>query len=75
MGTAMGAAVFGALLGPVVGAAASVVGVRGTFSAVAALEAVLLVAARVWSRRRPSASRSDWSWRRSATATSCSGSG
>jgi MFS family permease len=45
MGTAIGAAVFGALLGPVVGAAASVVGVRATFIAVAALQALLAVVA------------------------------
>ena len=43
IGTTMGAAVFGALLGPVLGAIASVVGVRATFSGVALLGGVLAV--------------------------------
>ncbi len=42
IGTTMGAAVFGALLGPVIGAIATVAGVRATFSGVAVLGAVLL---------------------------------
>jgi MFS family permease len=41
MGTAMGAAVFGALLGPVIGAGASVIGVRAAFAAVAGVCAAL----------------------------------
>jgi MFS family permease len=45
MGTAMGAAVFGAFLGPVVGAAASVIGVRAAFATIAGLEALLALAA------------------------------
>ena len=45
MGTAMGAAVFGAFLGPVVGAAASVIGVRAAFATIAGIEALLAIAA------------------------------
>jgi MFS family permease len=41
IGTTMGAAVFGALLGPVVGAIATVAGVRATFAGVGVLGAVL----------------------------------
>jgi MFS family permease len=41
IGTAMGAAVFGALIGPVLGAAAALVGRAAVFSAVAALAVVL----------------------------------
>jgi MFS family permease len=47
----MGAAVFGALLGPVLGAAASVAGTRAAFTAVAALGAVLAA----WALRFPPA--------------------
>jgi MFS family permease len=43
IGTALGAAVFGALLGPVVGAAAAIVGVRPTFVAVSGLGVALMV--------------------------------
>src|SRR5215470_16191888 len=43
IGTTMGAAVFGALLGPVVGAIATVAGVRATFSGVAALGGALAI--------------------------------
>ena len=42
IGTTMGAAVFGALLGPVIGAIATVAGVRATFAGVAALGGILL---------------------------------
>src|SRR4051794_17732459 len=42
MGTAIGAAVFGALLGPVIGAGASWIGVRAAFLAVAGVCAVLI---------------------------------
>lgn len=45
MGTAMAAAVFGALLGPGVGAAASLIGVRAAFATIAGLEALLAIAA------------------------------
>lgn len=45
LGTGLGAAVFGALLGPVIGAAASGIGARAAFSAVAGICAVLTVAA------------------------------
>jgi MFS family permease len=41
IGTTMGAAVFGALLGPVVGAIATVAGVRATFAGIGVLGAVL----------------------------------
>src|SRR5919197_1604442 len=41
IGTTMGAAVFGALLGPALGAVASAAGVRGTFLAVSALGVAL----------------------------------
>jgi predicted MFS family arabinose efflux permease len=43
MGTAMAAGVFGALLGPVVGAAGSLIGVRAAFTTVAGVCAVLAV--------------------------------
>jgi predicted MFS family arabinose efflux permease len=43
MGTAMAAGVFGALLGPVVGAAGSLIGVRAAFATVAGFCAVLAV--------------------------------
>jgi MFS family permease len=43
MGTAMAAGVFGALLGPVVGAAGSLIGVRAAFATVAGVCAVLAV--------------------------------
>jgi MFS family permease len=42
MGTAIGAAVFGALLGPVIGAGASAIGVRAAFSIVAGVCVVLI---------------------------------
>jgi MFS family permease len=45
LGTAMGAAVFGALLGPVIGAGASAIGVRTAFSTVAGLCVVLIALA------------------------------
>ena len=45
MGTAMAAAVFGALLGPGIGAAGSLVGVRAAFATVAGLNALLAVVA------------------------------
>jgi MFS family permease len=45
LGTAMGAAVFGAFLGPVVGAAASVIGLRAAFCVVAGLTAALALLA------------------------------
>jgi MFS family permease len=41
LGTAMGAAVFGALLGPVIGAGASAIGVRAAFATVAGICAAL----------------------------------
>jgi MFS family permease len=44
IGTTMGAAVFGALLGPVLGAVATVAGVRATFVGVSVLGLVLAVA-------------------------------
>src|SRR3954447_26667545 len=47
MGTAIGAAVFGALLGPVIGAGASAVGVRAAFSTVAGV-CVALIALAFW---------------------------
>ena len=47
MGTAIGAAVFGALLGPVIGAGASVIGVRAAFSMVAGV-CVVLIALVFW---------------------------
>ncbi len=47
MGTAIGAAVFGALLGPVIGAGASAIGVLAAFSAVAAV-CVVLIALVFW---------------------------
>src|SRR5204862_2820708 len=47
MGTAIGAAVFGALLGPVIGAGASAIGVRAAFSAVAGV-CVVLIALAFW---------------------------
>jgi MFS family permease len=43
LGTAMGAAVFGALLGPAIGAGASAIGVRAAFATVAGVCAVLAV--------------------------------
>jgi len=52
MGTAMAAGVFGALLGPVVGAAGSLVGVRASFATVAGVCALL---AAVMARFEPSA--------------------
>jgi MFS family permease len=49
IGTAMGAAIFGALCGPVVGAAASYVGTEAAFGSVAVLAAALAV----WALRTP----------------------
>jgi MFS family permease len=49
IGTAMGAAIFGALLGPAVGAVAEALGPRPVFSAIAVISVVLIV----WALRTP----------------------
>ena len=60
IGGAMGAAVFGILLGPVLGSAASELGPEPVFSGVAVAAAILLVAA-ITTPAGPRGERSSWS--------------